>query len=47
MTKPQKLPCLKGTGNCPANVTQANVSMTNFEMCTLLMRVVSDEIADT
>ena len=27
------------------DVTRANVSMTGFEMCTLLMRVVSHEIA--
>ena len=40
------LPCLKDTENCPMDVTRANVSMTGFEMCTLLMRVVSHEIAD-
>jgi hypothetical protein len=44
--KAPKLPCLKDIKNCPPNVTRANVSVTNFEMCTLLMRVVSDEIAD-
>jgi hypothetical protein len=44
--KAPKLPCLKDTEKCPDDVTRANVSMTNFGMCTLLMRVVSDEIAD-
>ena len=44
--KAQNLPCLKDTENCSTDVTWANVSMTGFEMCTLLMRVVSHEIAD-
>jgi hypothetical protein len=44
--KAPNLPCLKDTANCPMDVTRANVSMTGFEMCTLLMRVISHEIAD-
>ena len=44
--KPPNLSYLKATENCPVDVTRANGSMTGFEMCTLLMHVVSHEIAD-
>ena len=44
--KAPKLPCLKDTENCPMDVPATNVSMTGFEMCTLLVLVVSDTIAD-
>jgi len=40
------LPCLKDEDDCPSEVTRANVSMTGFEMCTLLMRLVTDEVAE-
>ena len=32
--------------NCPMDVPAANVNMTGFKMCTLLMCVVSGKIAD-
>ena len=44
--KAPKLPWLKDTGNCLMDVPAVNVSMTEFHMCTLLMFVVSDKIAD-
>ena len=40
------LPCLKDEDDCPPEVTRANVKMTGFEMCTLLMRLVTEEVAD-
>ena len=40
------LPCLKDQPNCPAGVARANVSMTDFEMCNLLMRNVTAKMED-
>ena len=38
------LPCLKDQPDCPSEVVRRNVPMTNFGMCNLLMRNVSENI---
>ena len=37
---------MKDTEDCPKDVTRANMSMTELEMCTSLTRLISDRIAD-
>ncbi len=45
-SKTPLLPCLKDKAGCPAEVERANVSMTPFEMCRLLMRNTSVRMED-
>ena len=40
------LPCLKDEDDCPNEITRANISMTGFETCTLLIRLVTDKVLD-
>jgi hypothetical protein len=44
--KALKLPCLKDTEICPDNISHANVTTEGFNMCTMLMRLISDKITD-
>ena len=45
--KTPKLHCLEDSESCSEDVTQATISIAGFEICTLLMHVICDGIADT